>query len=97
MEELAVANAQLARCLPVVAKKCGCTYDCMLGQSWDKERTWRIDWHGTVIIGVMEYFCVNGKCTHVFAVDLPCDVICPPTAANPNCRLETPVIECKSS
>jgi hypothetical protein len=97
MDEIIAAGAYTPGCLPVVAKNCKCTYDCMYGRSKD-QRTWWIEWHGKDIAGVVENYCVDGKCTDVFAVELTCDGICAPKPANPNCRLEgAGIIECKSS
>jgi hypothetical protein len=85
------APAVQTRCLPVVAKECGCVYDCGKGESTDG-KAWRVThacWKDIVLDAVIEPWCVDGKCTDVFAAQIMCDGICAGKPADPTCTCKT--------
>jgi hypothetical protein len=76
------------KCLPVVAKECGCVYTCGRGESTDGTH-WRVThdfWKDTTLDAVVEPWCVDGKCTDAFAAVIVCSGICAPKPADPNCH-----------
>lgn len=78
-----------ARCLPVVAKACGCVYACAKGISTDGKR-WTVTsavWKGRPLAATIEPWCVGGVCTDAFAAELVCDGICAPKPADATCHM----------
>ena len=72
----------------MVAKECHCVYDCGKGESTDGTH-WKVThdfWKGTKLDAVIEPWCVEGKCTDVFAAQIVCDGICSPKPARSDCR-----------
>ncbi len=81
------APPALVKCLPVVAKECGCVYDCGTGTSTDG-KTWHVRhafWKDTELTAVVEPWCVGGACTDAFAAQIVCDGICAPKPARTDC------------
>lgn len=77
------------RCLPVVSSQCGCSYPCAVGER-APDGGWRVRhepiWKDAVLEGKIVPWCVDGACTDAFDVELVCDGICAPKAADPKCR-----------
>ncbi len=88
-EPAAPAATPEKRCLPVIAKECGCTYSCGAGV---RDGTgWRVThsfWKGNDLKAAVERYCVGGACTEVFSAEIVCDGICPPKAADPTCHFD---------
>jgi len=77
------------RCLPVVAKDCRCVYSCGTGERHgDRRAVHHSFWKDTELQAVVEPWCVEGKCTDVFAATIVCDAICAPKPADPTCRFD---------
>lgn len=81
-----------ARCLPVVAAECGCTYACGIGWSADgvrytvRHRFW--DSGRSALNARVDRWCVDGACTDAFFGEIVCSGICAPTAADPACHFD---------
>jgi len=76
-----------ARCLPVVAKECGCVYDCGVGKP-NGDGTYTVShqfWKDTPLRARIDRWCVDQQCTEVFAAEIVCDGTCPPRPADPGC------------
>ncbi len=80
-------DADLTRCLPVVARACGCVYDCGLGTpNGDGSYSVRhAFWGDTPLRATVAEWCVDGKCATVFDAEIVCDGICAPKPADPSC------------
>jgi len=77
------------RCLPVVAKDCGCVYTCgggeRTGDHWIVRHSF---WNDAPLNAVVEPWCVAGKCTDAFAAEIVCGVICAPKPADSTCHFD---------
>jgi hypothetical protein len=79
---------KLARCLPVVAPKCGCVYSCGVGWPVGKGR-FRVRhsfWGKTPLSARVDRWCVGKRCTRAFFAEIVCSGICPRRPADPTCR-----------
>jgi hypothetical protein len=75
------------RCLPVVAKDCGCVYDCGTGaRDGDHWTVTHAVWKGSTLTARIEPWCQQGACTDVFAAEIVCDGICMAKPADPTCH-----------
>ena len=81
------AKAADRRCLPVVAKTCGCVYACGVGErKGDRYVVRHAFWKDAELSAVVEPWCVDGACTDVFAAEIDCDGICNPKPADASCH-----------
>ena len=80
-------DADLTRCLPVVARECGCVYDCGLGSpNGDGSYSVRHEfWGDTPLRAKIAEWCVDGQCATVFDAEIVCDGICAPKPADASC------------
>jgi len=86
---LPASGSPEVRCLPVVAKECGCVYACGRGvRDGDHWKVTHSFWKGTVLRAVIQRWCVHGQCTEVFAAEILCAQICAPRPADPSCHLD---------
>ena len=77
------------RCLPVVAKDCGCVYTCGVGErTGDRWIVRHSFWNDAPLKAVVEPWCVAGKCTDAFAAEIVCGVICAPKPADSTCHFD---------
>jgi hypothetical protein len=77
------------RCLPVVADACGCVYTCGVGVRVDAG--WTVThpfWGDEPLAAQLGRFCVGDACTEAFHVELVCDGICAPRAADATCHFD---------
>jgi hypothetical protein len=75
------------RCLPVIADKCGCVYDCGVGTEASPGEYEVIHpfWGATKLTARVDRWCVDGKCTDAFFADIVCGGICVPKPARTDC------------
>jgi hypothetical protein len=79
------------RCLPVVAKECGCTYSCGIGVRRGGDDRWTVHhpfWGSAALDARVDAWCVDGACTPAFLAAIVCDGICAPKAGDPTCRFD---------
>jgi hypothetical protein len=77
------------RCLPVVAKACGCTYSCGVGVRDGDHWTVRHKfWTNAPLRAQVTSWCVSDQCTDAFDVQIVCDGICAPRPADPTCHFD---------
>jgi hypothetical protein len=77
------------RCLPVVAKACGCVYACGSGEhTGDHWTVTHAFWRDTPLRATLQPWCVDGTCTDVFAAEIVCGGICAPRPADPTCQFD---------
>ena len=77
------------KCLPVVAKECGCVYSC--GSGVEASDHWNVthsNWKPTTLHARIEPWCVAGRCTDVFAAEIVCAGICAPKPADATCHFD---------
>ena len=83
------AHAPERRCLPVVAKQCGCVYAC--GEGERAGARWRVKhafWKPIELTADIATWCADATCTNAFTADIVCDGICVPKPADPTCRFD---------
>ena len=75
--------------MPVVAKECGCTYSCGIGERDGDRWTVRHEfWKGATLRARVDAWCVDGQCTDAFFAEITCDGICAPKPADPTCHFD---------
>ena len=77
------------RCLPVVAKECGCVYSCGVGTK-DGD-TWKVKhpfWRDSVLTAKIDKWCAGNACTEAFHAEIVCDGICMPKPADSTCHFD---------
>lgn len=77
------------RCLPVVAKECGCVYSCAAGTK-DGD-TWKVKhpfWGTTELTAKVDKWCAGNACTEAFHAEIVCDGICMPKPADSTCHFD---------
>ena len=83
------AAAPERRCLPVVSDACGCVYTCGVGvrvaAGWTVTHPF---WGDEPLAAQLGRFCVGDACTEAFHVELVCDGICAPRAADATCHFD---------
>lgn len=83
------AAAPDRRCLPVVSDACGCVYTCGVGvrvaAGWTVTHPF---WGDEPLAAQLGRFCVGDACTEAFHVELVCDGICAPRAADATCHFD---------
>ena len=85
----ATLAADKPRCLPIVAKECGCVYACAIGRK-DGD-TWKVKhafWGDTELVATIDRWCVGDACTEAFHAEIVCDGICMPKPADPTCHFD---------
>lgn len=83
--------ARQERCLPVIARECGCVYSCGVGFLLDNGR-WSVKhagWKDLPLTATIQPWCVGGECTDVFDAEIVCAAICRPKPADPTCHFDT--------
>ena len=81
------APAPEKKCLPVVAKECGCVYTCGVGtRMGDHWMVTHAFWKDTQLKAKIEQWCVDRSCTDVFAAEIVCGGICAPKPAETSCH-----------
>jgi hypothetical protein len=78
------------RCLPVVAKDCGCVYTCAEGHETTPGvySVRHSRWNDKALTARVDRFCADGQCTDAFFADIVCDGICTPRPADATCRFQ---------
>jgi hypothetical protein len=85
----APAQAIEKRCLPVVAKECGCVYTCGTGtRDGDHWTVTHSFWKDMPLKAKVERWCVDEACTEAFAAEIVCSGICAPKPADPTCHFD---------
>ena len=77
------------RCLPVVAKECGCVYSCGTGiKDGDFWKVTHPFWRNTELTAKVEKWCAGVACTEAFHAEIVCDGICMPKPADTTCHFD---------
>ena len=78
-----------ARCLPAVAAACGCVYPCSIGRP-SEGGPYDVDLVGfdAPLRARVAPWCVGGRCTDAFHVELLCSAVCTPRPADDTCHFE---------
>jgi hypothetical protein len=80
-------TAAESRCLPVVAKECGCVYSCGVGtRDGDIWKVKHAFWGDTELTAKIDKWCAGNACTEAFHADIVCDGICLPKPADSTCH-----------
>jgi hypothetical protein len=77
------------KCLPVVAKECGCVYTC--GAGTRDGAHWTVThafWKDAKLKATVEPWCFEGTCTDAFSAEVVCGGICPAKAADATCHFD---------